>query len=117
MVDDILTVQKCGMAASAINTEVNSFIEHKKLTLGHTKCAQLHIGNKCGDCEKQYVHGEQIIQAHEVKYLGDMIHENGKPKSTIMKRVNRGWAIVGQIFALLKDLPEGRFRVQIGLEL
>ena len=117
MVDDILTVQKCGMASSAINTEVNSFIEQKKLTLGHKKCAQLHIGNKCGDCEKQYVHGEPIIQAHEVKYLGDMIHENGKPKSTIMKRVNRGWAIVGQIFALLKDLPVGHFRVQIGLEL
>ena len=34
-----------------------------------------------------------------------------------MKRVNRGWAIVGHIFALLKDLPVGRFRVQIGLEL
>ena len=26
MVDDILTVQKCGMASSAISTEVNSFI-------------------------------------------------------------------------------------------
>ena len=52
-----------------------------------------------------------------MKYIGDMLHENGKPKSTIMKRVNRGWAIAGQIFALLKDLPVGHYRVQIGLEL
>ena len=51
---------------------------------------KLHIGNKCGDCEKQYVHGKQITQAQEVKYLGDMIHENGKLKSTIMKRVKWG---------------------------
>ena len=74
------------MAASAINVEVNSFIEQKKLKLGHKKCVQLHIVNKLGDCENQYVHEEQINQAQEVKYLGDILHENGNPKSTIMKR-------------------------------
>ena len=116
MVDDILTVQKCVLAASAKNTEVNLFIKHKKLKHKHKNCTQLHIGNKCGDCEKQYVHGVPINQEQEVKYLGDMIHQNGKPKSTIMKRVNRGLAIVGQILALLKDLPVGYYRVQIGLE-
>ena len=31
--------------------------------------------------------------------------------------MNQGYAIVGQIFALLKDLPIGNLRVQIGLEL
>ena len=35
MVDDILTLQKCGLTSSAINSEVNAFIEQKKLTLGH----------------------------------------------------------------------------------
>ena len=50
-------------------------------------------------------------EAHEIKYLGDMLHENGKPKATILQRVNRGYAIVGQIFALLKDLPIGNLRI------
>ena len=34
MVDDILTVQKCRTTSSALNAEVNAFIEQKKLTLG-----------------------------------------------------------------------------------
>ena len=117
MVDDILTVQKCGAASSAINSEINAFIEQKKLTLGAKKCTKIHIGSKCDECSKLFVHGEEMAEAHEVKYLGDIIHENGRPKSTIMQRVNQGYAIVGQIFALLRDLPIGYLRVQIGLEL
>ena len=42
MVDDILTIQKCGAASSAINAEVNAFIEQKKLTLGSKKCTKIH---------------------------------------------------------------------------
>ena len=117
MVDDILTVQKCGATSSAINAEVNAFIEQKKLTLGLKKCTKMHIGSKCNDCSQLFVHEEEMAEAHEVKYLGDIIHENGRPKATILKRVNQGYAIVGQIFALLKDLPIGNLRVQIGLEL
>ena len=117
MVDDILTVQKCGSASSAINAEVNAFIEPKKLTLGLKKCSKIHIGYKCDDCSQLFVHEEEMAEAHAVKYLGDMIHENGRPKATIMQRVNQGYAIVGQIFVLLKDLPIGNLRVQIGLEL
>ena len=30
MVDDVLTVQKCGATSAAINNEVNSFFEQKK---------------------------------------------------------------------------------------
>ena len=63
------------------------------------------------------MHGELIIQAHEVKYLGDHINESGKPKSTICQRISRGYGIVSQIFALLGDLPVGNLRVQIGLTL
>ena len=56
-------------------------------------------------------------EAHEFKYLGDLINENGKPKSTISQRIVRGYAIISQIFALLSDLPEDNLRVQIGLTL
>ena len=52
MIDDILTVQKCGLEALEINTEVNAFVDLKKLKLAEKKCVQIHIGNKCGPCEK-----------------------------------------------------------------
>ena len=117
MVDDVLTIQKCGATSRAINTEVNAFFEQKKLKLADKKCVQIHIGQKCGECEKLFVHWEHMKQAQEVKYLGDLIKESGKPKSTICQRISRGYAIVSQIFALLGDLPVGNLRVQIGLTL
>ena len=110
MVNEILTVQKCGAASSTINSEVNAFIQQKKLTLGAKKCTKIHIGSKCDECSKLFVHGEEMAESHEVKYLGDIIHENGRPKSTIMQRVNQGYSIFGQIFALLRDLRIGYLR-------
>ena len=47
MIDDILTIQKCGATSLAINSEVNAFIEQKKLKLSRSKCVQIHIGSKC----------------------------------------------------------------------
>ena len=117
MVDDILTVQKCRATSGAINSEVNAFIEQKKLRLGQKKCFKIHVGNKCNECTLLFVHEERMNEAQDIKYLGDILHENGKPKATILQRVNRGYAIVGQIFALLKDLPIGNLRILIGLEL
>ena len=34
MVDDVLTIQKCGSTSSAINTEVNAFFKQKKTQVG-----------------------------------------------------------------------------------
>ena len=117
MVDDVLTIQKCGATSRAINAEVNAFFEQKKLKLAEKKYVQIHVGRKCGECEKLFVHGEHMKQEHEVKYLGDIVSESGKPKSTICQRISRGYAIVSKIFALLGDLPVGNLRVQIGLAL
>ena len=47
MVDDVVTVSKCGATSVALNKTVNSFIEHKKLNLNAKKCAKMHIGRKC----------------------------------------------------------------------
>ena len=66
MVDNILTVQKCGVAAETINSEVNAFIAQKKLTLGQNKCVKIHIGKKCGDCDKICVHNEEMKESPQV---------------------------------------------------
>ena len=117
MVDDILTIQKCGMASMTINAQVNAFIEQKKLTLGLKKCTKIHVGKKCNDCEKLFVHQDEMEDSLEVKYLGDILHENGKSKATILERINRGYAISGQILALLKELPLGNLKTEVGLAL
>ena len=117
MVDYVLTIQKCGTTSMAINSEVNAFFEQKKLKLAENKCFKIHVSNKWGECEILYVHGEKMKEAHEFKYLGDLINENGRAKSRINQRISRGYAIVSQIFALLSDLPIGNLRVQIGLAL
>ena len=38
------------------------------------------------------VHDKEMNKSHKVKYLGDIIHESGKPQATIVQRVNRGYA-------------------------
>ena len=35
MVDDILTISKCSITATALNATVNAFIESKKLPFSH----------------------------------------------------------------------------------
>ena len=108
MFDDILTVQKCGNTSTAINDEVNAFIEQKKkIRRSAKKCVKIHIGGKCDECEPLLVHEEHMQEGHEVKYLGDMISDSCKPNVTIAKRIIRGYAIVVTIFAFLKDLPLG----------
>ena len=39
MVDDIIDIQKCGVAVAVMSTAiVKTFIENKKLEMGHSKC-------------------------------------------------------------------------------
>ena len=82
-----------------------------------TKCVKIHIGTKCDKCDKLSVHEKEMKEAHQFKYLGDIISDNCKPNATIATRITRGYAIVGTIFAFLKDLPLGSKRIQVGLEL
>ena len=51
-----------------------------------------------------------MMKIDKVKYLGDYIHENGKPNETISDRVARGYAIAAQTFSLLNDLHVGNLR-------
>ena len=56
-------------------------------------------------------------ESDEVKYLVDMLNKNGKIKATVARRIHQWYARVGQIFALLKDIPLGNLRAKVGLEL
>ena len=51
------------------------------------------------------------------KYLGDIIHKDGKQHATFVERLAKGYGIVANILALLSDIPLGHRRIETGLEL
>ena len=117
MVDDVLTVSKCGATSVAMNITVNSFMSRKKLKLNKNKCAKIHIGKKCNDCPTLEVQGEPMKSSEKEKYLGDFINRDGKQHATIVDRLAKGYGIVANIIALVSEIPLGHRRIEIGLEL
>jgi hypothetical protein len=117
MVDDVLTVSKCGATSVAMNSLVNSFMFSKKLQLNKSKCSKIHVGRKCDYCPELFAQGEIMKNHEKQKYLGDIIHSNGKQHATIVERLSEGYGILANIRALLDDIPLGYRQTQTGLEL
>ena len=51
------------------------------------------------------------------KFLGDIFHTNGKSMSTILYRSAREHAILADKHAMLQDVPLGKYKMQVGLQL
>ena len=117
MVDDMLTVSKCGATSVAMNIIVNSFMSRKKLKLNKTKCAQIHIGKNCNSCPTLEVQGEPMKCSEKEKYLGDFINKDGKQHATIVDRISKGYGIVANIITLISEIQLGHREIEIGLEL
>ena len=106
MVDDIFDKQTIGVNAVMSNAVVNSFKEHKKLTLSKTKCHRLHCGKKNPSCPELKVRDKKIHDSNEEKCLGDYISINAKHARTISKRRARGFGIISDITIILKNIEE-----------
>ena len=117
MVDDVLTISKCSITSVAMNSTVNAFMENKKLTLSKKKCSVIHVGKSTENCYDLRVHGDIMHKADSSKYLGDIINKSGKVKENIADRVVKAVASFAIIRAILEDIPLGRHRTEIGLEL
>jgi len=117
MIDDILTINECGPAAVAMNATVNMFIETKKLKLKQSKCAAIHVGKKSKTCPNLKVHGQKMHRVEKVKYLGDIVHQSGKTKENTKAREIKAHSIVAEIRAILSDIPLGKYRTEVGLQL
>jgi hypothetical protein len=119
MVDDIVTAVKCGENSTELNGVVNDFIEHKKLKLSEKKCANLHIGNKASKlkCPNKAVSDEKMNDSNKEKYSGDYLTTKENSKDTIAARKTKGYAILSEMSAILKDVPLGNRRTQIGIDL
>ena len=117
MVDDIMAVQKCSDKSVEINAVVNAFIELKKLTLSQKKCSKIHVGKKQACCPELKVHNNKMKLSEKEKYLGDTITSSGNIKATIEDRVAKGYGISSEILAIIKEVPLGSYRIEIGLKL
>ena len=117
MIDDVLTISKCGSTSLAMNSLVNSFMFSKKLRLNKLKCSKIHVGRKSNMCPQLLVQNNVMRQSEQEKYLGDMIHQNGKQHATIVDRISKGYGILANITAILTDIPLGHRRLEMGLEL
>ena len=110
MVDDLLSISKCGVQSIETNTSINTLIELKKLQF-HTpepkkpgKCHFLHVGQSNNLCPGMNVHGVMTEQVQETTYLGDIIQANGKITSNIKSRVGKGIGLVTEIISILKSI-------------
>ena len=100
-----------------MNSLVKSFMFSKKLVLNKSKCAKIHVGRKSDICPKLLIQKDIMKDSVHEKYLGEVIHQNGKQHATLVDRLAKGYGIISNIIALIDDIPLGHRRVQIGLEL
>ena len=56
-------------------------------------------------------------ESEKEKYLGDYLTSNANSKESLSARKARGYAILGEMSAILRDVPLGNRRTNIGLEL
>ena len=56
-------------------------------------------------------------EAESTKYLGDILHQSGKAKYNIKERQIKAYAIKAEIRAILEEVPLGKYRTEIGLQL
>ena len=119
MVDDILGIQKCNTKMVNQNSYINSFIESRKQVFNESICARIHVGkhNKIGGCPDLYVHNNIMKNSEKEKYLGDILSSSGYPHETILDRVKKGQGIISEILSILDEIPTGRRRIMIGLQL
>ena len=123
MVDDLMSVSKCGLSSVIMSSYINTKIEMKNLLFHKSnkekksKCHYMHIGQKDLNCSIPKVHDENMEEVYEDVYLGDLISSDGKNAKNIKARVSKGLGIVSQILNIFKITTFGKHEIEIGLML
>lgn len=115
MVDDILTITKCGENSVAMNAKVQSFIQNKRLTLGTNKCNKMHFGKSKDICPKLTLNNENMNESNSQKYLGDVITNDMKIDENIKMRQSKGISTVNFVISMLKEITFGTHTFEIGM--
>ena len=48
------------------------------------------------------------------KYLGDIVHDSGKPNTNVEQRTAKAWGKVNEILAIVKEAPLGWYKIKAG---
>ena len=115
MVDDVLTISKCGPDSIVTNAFVNAKFEQKRLELNKSKCHQIHIGKNNQRCPELKAHNDVMSKKQDDKYVGDIISEDGKINKTVKARAMKGMGIISTIMNILKEVNLGNFHFETGL--
>ena len=117
MVDDCAIATTCSNDAIKANSVVNTFIENQKLRLSQKKCKQIHIGKSRKLCPSLNVHQNKMNRTDEEKYLGNLINTTGNSKNNTKNRVAKGYGFSAEILSMIKEIPFGRFQIEVALKL
>ena len=117
MMDDVLSVSKCGLKSIEMNATINAKIEGKKLRLNEDKFHKIHVPNgkdKNPICNTiLYAHNKELKQVSEFKYLGDIASDSMGFDVTIKAREAKAIGIKSQIHSILKGVSLGHFHFQV----
>ena len=115
MVDDLLTISKCGADSIMTNAVVNAKFEQKRLELNKSKCHQIHVGIHEKRCPELKAHDEIMIKAKEDKYIGDILSNDGKIYKNIKNRSMKGIGIISNIMNIVQELSLGRYHFELAV--
>ena len=115
MVDDVLTISKCGPDSIVTNAFINAKFEQKRLELNKSKCHQIHIGKNNQRCPELKAHDEIMVKAKEDKYVGDILSNDGKIYKTIKNRSMKGIGIISNIMNILQEIGLGKFHFELAV--
>ena len=138
LVDDLLTISKCGVDTSSMARFINTKSALKKLQFGTEKCVKMHIGkhhykNICKEqkldkweldvvtdpvtnlsYQTEWFSGQEILEdKSEQLYLGDIIEQKGNHNMNIKRRKNKSIGITNQIIEILNSTYFGKYYYEV----
>ena len=118
MIDDVMGMALCGDNSIELNSIINAKMETKKLRLSQEKCFKIHICKKETNCPQVLkVHEQDMKNASEATYLGDVLSENGTIDATVLQRTQKATGIINQISSMLSSICLGSFHFDIAIVL
>ena len=140
MVDDVLIISESGYKSQRLNGFINAKTAIKRLQFGRQKCQVMHIGKNVPKHKKAqfYVDGwimkeienletnmkestetfngeENIEEAENTKYLGQIISKDGSNIKNIENHANKGIGLVNKINTQLSNTPGGKYHFELAV--
>ena len=136
LVDDLVSVSRCGIESVRMNAFLNAKTNLKKLQYGEDKCHKLHVGKKTEICPNLLIDTWTVKAADEYqtnvfdlideegnqcevqnsdceRYLGDLISTDAKNIKNILARKSKGQGILKAILSKLEDICFGPYYFEV----